>query len=99
MKRTVKTMLCVLLLVGVLATMLATYAFAANRADQEVAASTTTTYYNFYLSMEAKGVTDLATPRLKEHPATAVTYSLVTITNNTGYEAYINARDEAGTVI
>lgn len=57
------------------------------------------TYYNFYLSMPSGGTTDLATPRLKENPASSATYSLTTVTNQTGYPCYINVRNSAGTVI
>ena len=54
--------------------------------------------YNFYLSMESHGVTDLATPREKETIDNCAVYTLTTITNTSGYPVYINVRNQAGTI-
>ncbi len=94
-KNLLRKTICLLVVVVMAAGLCVAYA-----ATPEVSGTaSTTTYYNFYLSMPSHGVTDLATPRLKEHPAPAATYSLTTVTNQSGQPCYINVRNSAGTAI
>lgn len=99
MKRTIKTTLCAMLIVALLATGLVTYAIAAGNDTAEPVSTTSTIYYPFYLDLPAYGVVDLATPRKKEHPATAATFALTKQDVSSPYNAYINVRNSAGTAI
>lgn len=74
------------LMVAIMATMLAGYASAAESA-------TYATSYSFWISCPGAGGTDTATPREKESSLRYAYYYLSTVTNNTGYNAYINVRN------
>lgn len=95
MKKILKRISCLLLVAVIVTGLCVAYAAAL----EATGTASSTTYYNFYLSMPSGGTTDLATARLKEHPSAAATYSLTTVTNQTGYPCYINVRNSAGTVV
>ncbi len=96
MKRTFMRAICLIVVVALVAGFCVAYAATSEEAEGTQRAYTR---YDFYLSMQSGGVTDLATKRVKEAPYSFAYYYLTTITNNTGYPLYINVRDESGNYI
>lgn len=94
MKRTLYIFVCAVLAVSMFAGLCAAYPDAEPTAEPRVI-----TYYSFYLSMPDHGVTDLATPRLKDFDIPTAIYSLTAVTNQTGYPCYVNVRNESGSTI
>lgn len=98
MKRIIYRVMTFLLVLSLLTGMF--IAYAEMEAEKETGdKGGTPANYNFYLSMECHGVTDLATPREKETIDNCAVYTLTTITNTSGYPIYINVRNQAGTTV
>lgn len=99
MKRALLRTICVIVVVALMAGFCVAYAATSEAPEKDSAEVYRYSYYNFYLSLQSGGVTDLATPRQKVAPYSDAYFYLTTITNNTGYPLYINVRDETGTHI
>lgn len=80
------------LAVAILATMAVGYVSAT---ETETRATASAPYY-FYLDLPEYGVTDLATPRMKELNRSYANYEDLTIENETGFKCYLNVRDSGG---
>lgn len=74
-----------LLVVAIMATMFMGFACATDDAR-------TASRWSFWISCPGAGGTDTATLRAKELDVNYAYYNLTTVTNNTGYNAYINVR-------
>ena len=86
MKRRTRRIVLLVLVIAIIATML-------------IGCVSAATNYSFWLSLPAYGVTDLATPREKESSLSYAYFNLTTVTNNTGYNLYINVRSSDGSTI
>ena len=99
MKRTILRAICLIVVVALMAGFCVAYAATSEASEKDSAEVYRYSYYNFYLSLQSGGVTDLATPREKVASTSDAYYHLDSITNNTGYPLYINVRDSSGSYI
>lgn len=76
------------LTIAIMATMIVGYVSATEPLPSERAAG----YYDFWLSCPGAGGSDTASVRVKERVLDSAFYNLTTVTNTTGYNAYINVR-------
>lgn len=81
-----------ILAVAIMATMAVGYVSATETETRANASAP----YSFYLDLPDHGVTDLATPRVKELRRSYAHYEDLTVENETGFKCYLNVRTGDG---
>ena len=99
MKIKKRSIVTLLLLAAMVATMCVGYVSAHGIEEADLASVDSDRYHDFWLSCPAGGTTDFATAREKKINISNAYYDLKTVTNTTGLSFYVNVRSENGSTI